>query len=108
MLQWAKTYLIAHSEAPVVRSWPPHICHKANIGKVHQVQPSVEHEPPCLPVRWRKFGAGRPRESKAVDEEKAEDDDDARQNTPPEFLVHIGLYMLFALHEVLHCQIEGV
>jgi hypothetical protein len=57
-------------------------------------------------MRRRKFGARRAGECEAVDEEEAENDNDARQNAPPELLVHARFDVLLALHEILHCEVQ--
>lgn len=47
-------------------------------------------------------------ESEAVNEEKAEDGEDGNQDAVPQFAIHAGLDVLFALDEILHREIEGV
>nr|GFD59544.1 hypothetical protein [Tanacetum cinerariifolium] len=44
----------------------------------------------------------------AVDEEEAEDDDNAGQDAPPKPLVHSSLYVLLALHKILHRKVQRV
>lgn len=57
---------------------------------------------------WCKIWGRGASECEAVDEEEAKDDNDARQDAPPEPLVHGGLDVLLSLHEVFHCKIQRV
>lgn len=57
-------------------------------------------------MSWRKVWCGGSGECEAIDEEESEDDNDTGQDAPPQLLVHGGLDVLFALHEILHCKVQ--
>uniref|UniRef100_A0A0L0NFJ2 Uncharacterized protein n=1 Tax=Tolypocladium ophioglossoides (strain CBS 100239) TaxID=1163406 RepID=A0A0L0NFJ2_TOLOC len=97
---------VAHGEAAVVRRWPPDVSDPDNIRKVDNVQPAIQNEPPGLPMKWNKVGVTDRGEREAVEEEEAKDDQDASQDSPPQFLVHGLLDVLLALSQVLECEIE--
>lgn len=54
-------------------------------------------------VGIRGFGEGE-----GVEEEKAEDDKNRNQNTPPQLAVHHSLDSLFAFVEIFHSCVERV
>ena len=102
------SYLVTHSEASVVGGGSPQISHEADIEEVHNVEPAIQHKPPCLPVLGHEAGVTAAGKDKGVDEKEAKDHNDAAQNAPPELLVHHCLCLLLAVDEVLHRGIEGV
>ena len=102
------TYLIRHSEAPVVSCRPPHVRDKRYIEEVHQVQPAIQDKPSALPVVRYEIFIALSGEDPAVNKEKDEDDDDADEDAVPEFPVHCSFDGLLALHEVFGSEVEGV
>lgn len=100
------TYLITHSKASIVRRGAPEVSDERNVEEVHQVQPAVQNKPSSFPVIRHKVSVAMTSKVEGVDEEEAEDDNDAAKDAPPKLLVHQGLRLLLSVDEVLHRGIQ--
>ena len=101
-------YLIRHSEAAVIRCWPPDVRNKRHVKEVHEIQPAIEDKPPTLPMIRDEVCVALASEDPAVDEEEDEDYDDTKENAVPQFAVHAGFDGLFPRDEVLGRCVERV
>lgn len=103
-----KTYLIAHCEPPVINRRPPEVSNEGDVEEVDQVQPSIQDEPPRLPVIRDESGVAPRSKGEGVEEEEGEYNQDTAQNTPPELLVHHSLDILLPVKQILHRKVQGV
>lgn len=92
-----ETYFVAHGESSIVDGRPPEIGNETDIKEIHEVQPTVEDKPAGLPMVGHEAGVATRGEGEGVEEEEGEDDKDAAEDAPPQFLVHQGFDVLLAV-----------
>ena len=91
-----------------MRSRPPDVRDEDDIGKIHDVEPTIKDEPAGTPVSGHKVRIRGRGECEGVEEEEGEYNGEREEDAPPQIAIHLSLGGLLALVEIFHGCIQRV